>query len=191
LTASKLSFLPKQRQVSRTSLQQILKRRGGASTAIDLDLDDEDEQYDESEGEDEVFEDEYDMSEEEEEDLKLAQSAVRATVKQVAKEATATKKAVSSKLLAKKPKKASLMKRYVPYIVRACMSPATLLTMVKAYWASLLNLDYLKADSSQDLRSALEEKAKKSGSAGGGRKGKRAMKPGQAKTLSDLPQLST
>jgi hypothetical protein len=62
--------------------------------------------------------------------------------------------------------------------------------MTKAYFASLFNLDYLAEDSSQDLRSALEEKAKKSGSAGG-RKGKRMMKPGQAKTLSDLPQLNT
>lgn len=35
----------------------------------------------------------------------------------------------------------------------------------------------------------MEEKAKKTGGAGG-RKGKRQMKPGQAKTLSDLPQLS-
>jgi hypothetical protein len=34
----------------------------------------------------------------------------------------------------------------------------------------------------------LEEKAKKSG---GGARGKRKMRPGQAKTLSDLPQLNT
>jgi len=47
----------------------------------------------------------------------------------------------------------------------------------------------LLQESSQDLRSALEEKAKKA--TGGGSKGKRKMKPGQAKTLSDLPQLNT
>jgi len=46
-------------------------------------------------------------------------------------------------------------------------------------------------EKSQGLRSALEEKAKKSGSSSGGRTGKRQMKPGQAKTLSDLPQLNT
>ena len=62
--------------------------------------------------------------------------------------------------------------------------------MTKAYWASLFSLDYgKKADSSQDLRSALEEKAKKA--TGGPPKRKRKMKPGQAKTLSDLPQLNT
>jgi hypothetical protein len=56
----------------------------------------------------------------------------------------------------------------------------------------LLLIEFVRMqESSQGLRSALEEKAKKSGSAGGGRKGKRTMKPGQAKTLSDLPQLST
>ena len=46
-------------------------------------------------------------------------------------------------------------------------------------------------ESSQNLRSALAEKAKKGGGPTGGRtKPKRALKPGQAKTLSDLPQLS-
>lgn len=46
-------------------------------------------------------------------------------------------------------------------------------------------------EQSQTLRSALEDKARKqpsSGSSGG--RPKRKMKPGQAKTLSDLPQLS-
>jgi len=41
---------------------------------------------------------------------------------------------------------------------------------------------------SQNLRSALEEKARKQQP--GPTKPKRKMKPGQAKTLSDLPQLS-
>ena len=43
-------------------------------------------------------------------------------------------------------------------------------------------------DSSQDLRSALEQKARQGGSK---RLGKKKMKPGQAKTLSDLPALNT
>ena len=43
-------------------------------------------------------------------------------------------------------------------------------------------------DTTQDLRSALQEKAKKAGSSGGKRA--RKMKPGQAKTLSDLPVLN-
>ncbi len=46
-----------------------------------------------------------------------------------------------------------------------------------------------KQDSSQDLRSALEQKAR-SAPAGGKPKRARKMKPGQAKTISDLPQLN-
>jgi hypothetical protein len=41
----------------------------------------------------------------------------------------------------------------------------------------------------QNLRSALEQKARQQPSANNGPP-KRKMKPGQAKTLSDLPQLS-
>ena len=46
-----------------------------------------------------------------------------------------------------------------------------------------------KPDSSQELRSALEQKARLAGSKS--TKGRKKMKPGQAKTLSDLPQLNT
>lgn len=116
--------------------------------------------------------------------------------------------------------KSSILKRLmVPYIIRACLNPLTFIRMTRGYWASLVNLNYLQQvrsvshfdvgllrdlaslsnllsfsfysqDSSQNLRSALEEKAKKGG-ASGATKGKRKMKPGQAKTLSDLPQLNT
>ena len=50
----------------------------------------------------------------------------------------------------------------------------------------------MEEESAQPLRSALEEKAKKAGGSTGlgGRGGKRRYKPGQAKTLADLPQLS-
>lgn len=44
---------------------------------------------------------------------------------------------------------------------------------------------------SQDLRMSLEEKARKGGSAPSHARGKRKMKRGQAKTLSDLPKLNT
>ena len=44
-------------------------------------------------------------------------------------------------------------------------------------------------DSSAGLRSALEQKARQGGNKPKPR-GQRKMKPGQAKTLSDLPQLS-
>mmetsp|Transcript_19514 Transcript_19514/g.35387 ORF Transcript_19514/g.35387 Transcript_19514/m.35387 type:complete len:212 (-) Transcript_19514:1887-2522(-) len=168
----------------------IVVPRGGSD---DSDQDNSDE-YDSEEMEEDILieddEDEYDDETEEEEDIVMVKSAVKASEKAKAKKTAAVKETVNAKLSAKKAKKPSLVKRYVPYIVRASLSPLTLLAMTKAYFASLFNLDYLAEDSSQDLRSALEEKAKKSGSAGG-RKGKRMMKPGQAKTLSDLPQLNT
>mmetsp|Transcript_27009 Transcript_27009/g.55339 ORF Transcript_27009/g.55339 Transcript_27009/m.55339 type:complete len:80 (-) Transcript_27009:470-709(-) len=50
-------------------------------------------------------------------------------------------------------------------------------------------LNFNEKEPSQNLRSALEEKARKQPGAGQS-KPKRKMKPGQAKTLSDLPQLS-
>ena len=80
----------------------------------------------------------------------------------------------------------------IPYIVRACLNPFTVIAMTKAYWQSLFNIHYMEDDAAQPLRSALEEKAKKAGGSTGlgGRGGKRRYKPGQAKTLADLPQLS-
>jgi hypothetical protein len=168
----------------------IVVPRGGSD---DSDQDNSDEYDSEEMEEDIIIEDdevEYDDDTEEEEDIVMVKSAVKASEKAKAKKTAAVKETVNAKLSAKRAKKPSLVKRYVPYIVRASLSPLTLFAMTKAYFASLFNLDYLAEDSSQDLRSALEEKAKKSGSAGG-RKGKRMMKPGQAKTLSDLPQLNT
>jgi len=140
----------------------------------------------------------------------------RADVKSAVNEGLAEVKAEVKTVTKKKSSRRGFR---IPYIIRAALNPLTLFAMTKAYFGSLFNLDYLEKvryvsgicpllvfhvailthfdpnhctftiqDSSQDLRSALEEKAKRSG--GGGGKGKRRMKPGQAKTLSDLPQLS-
>lgn len=106
---------------------------------------------------------------------------------------SSVKKEVASKLAkAAKKKRRSIYVTIVPYIVRATINPFTFFAMVKAYWISLFDFDFLKKKEvpGQDLRSALEEKAKRSPYSGPG-KGKRKMKPGQAKTLSDLPQLSS
>ena len=57
----------------------------------------------------------------------------------------------------------------------------------------LLQYTSHEKEQSQTLRSALEDKARKQPSGGTGRntgKAKRKMKPGQSKSLSDLPQLS-
>lgn len=109
--------------------------RGGATIAADGDSDVEDE-YDDYEDEDE---DESKM------DPKLTKSAISSTTKVQAKKTSAAKEAVSAKL--KNPKKQSggLLKALkVPYFVRACMNPFTVVAMTKAYFASLFNLDYLK-----------------------------------------------
>ena len=206
-----IEFVSKQHSII-TSTSAVFAVRGGA-TVVDSD-DEEEESEDESEDEDEdevaaAVDDEEESEDEEEEEeevaaklktVKLASSTVKKAAKTKSKVA-ASKKASVNKVLkeelkttkhAAKKKKRGLMKIFsVPYIIRACLNPFTLFAMTKAYWASLCNLDYGKSDdSSQELRSALEAKAKK-GPTTGGSKGRRKMKRGQAKTLSDLPALST
>jgi len=158
--------------------------RGGA-----IDLDDE---YDA----DEYDVEEYDFDVEADDDASLAAAAVAAVAKAKKRKAEEAKKRMSEAIREskvaieakkRKKKKPSLLKK-VPYILRAFINPFTVFAMTRGYFASLLNIDYMQEDSSQTLRSALEEKAKKSGSSRGKRA--RTMRPGQAKTLSDLPQLS-
>ena len=38
----------------------------------------------------------------------------------------------------------SMYKRYVPYIIRACLNPFTLMRMTKSYFVSLCDINYLK-----------------------------------------------
>uniref|UniRef100_A0A7S1YH44 Uncharacterized protein n=1 Tax=Grammatophora oceanica TaxID=210454 RepID=A0A7S1YH44_9STRA len=145
-------------------------------------------------------EDEYDEYEEDEEDEELDPSMVNSMLKSSrkskAKAAAAVKAEVSSQLKSKTTKKQSRRSivSHIPYIIRASLNPFTVLAMTKAYFQSLFNFNFPKkeGDTAGELRSALEAKAKKSGSSGGGRnKGRRQMRPGQAKTLSDLPALNT
>eukprot|EP00984_Skeletonema_dohrnii_P008829 scaffold3289_cov92-Skeletonema_dohrnii-CCMP3373.AAC.3 len=208
--------------------QQFLVFRGGAAS----------DEYDSDE-----YDSEYDSDEEEEEPIvtkakKLATSTKSATQKKALKQTAVKTAALKSKVSvamassssSSKPvaKKKGVYKRFVPYIVRACLNPFTLVAMTKAYFVSLMDINYLnkemqfkrglralnsgilntlsdnlhsfcvestfwvfavlKAEPSQNLRSALEEKARKQQP--GPTKPKRKMKPGQAKTISDLPQLS-
>jgi len=149
-------------------------------------------------------EEEYD-DEEEEEVVKLSKATVEASTKANAKQTKETKKAVSKSLSTSAKKKKSKDAKAkvaetksksksrirIPYILKAFLNPFTVFAMTKGYFASLFNIDYLQQDTSQTLRSALEEKAKRSGGNTSKRPGRgRKMKPGQAKTLSDLPQLS-
>lgn len=150
------------------------------------------------------FDSDDEEEEEEEEEIvpvktKLSSSTLKASSKAKSRKARTSKKIVNESLSKKKAappavKKASKKKLlYVPYILRALLNPFTVLTMTKGYLASLFNIDYLQQDTSQTLRSALQEKAKKETGSGGAKRTGRArkMKPGQAKTLSDLPQLNT
>ncbi|CAJ1930493.1 unnamed protein product [Cylindrotheca closterium] len=153
----------------------MLVSRGGAAAVVDAEMSD-------------IESSDYDEEEEEEEEETL----VKATQKKVTK---AAKKAVASGLAASKPKKKKsrgLKLFSLPYILGAILNPFTLIQMTKGYWASLFDLNYLKEndDSSSNLRNALEAKARKGGSSNM-RPGKRKMKPGQAKSLSDLPALNT
>ena len=173
--------------------------RGGATLAADDEYDSE----------------EYDEYDEESEDEREAAAALAAAAKAKAMKKAAKKAALSAstvkaaaKAKSKKSKDAVNVKLAaspsarssrsrspllkIPYIVRACLNPFTVIAMTKAYWQSLFNIHYMEDDAAQPLRSALEEKAKKAGGSTGlgGRGGKRRYKPGQAKTLADLPQLS-
>jgi len=115
----------------------VLIPRGGSDS----------DEYDSEEVEEDIIieddEDDYDSEEDEEEDIAMVKSAVKATQNVKAKKTAAVKETLSAKLSVKKSKRPSLVKRYVPYIVRACMSPVTLIAMTKAYFASLFNLNYL------------------------------------------------
>lgn len=167
--------------------QSMLQCRGGATM-----VDDDSEYESEEEDEDEIV-----MK-----TKSLSKSTRKAASKAKAKKTKASKSAVSQSLsqsntkssISSKKKK-SIYKK-VPYIIRAILNPFIGVAMIKAYFASLFNIDFGAEDSSQSLRSALEEKAKKAGGSGsgsgasGGAKRARKMRPGQAKTLSDLPQLS-
>jgi len=176
--------------------------RGGATLAADDEYDSE----------------EYDEYDEESEDEEEAAAALAAAAKAKAMKKAAKKAALSAstvkaaaKAKTKKSKEAVNVKLAasastagarssrsrspllkIPYIIRACLNPFTVIAMTKAYWQSLFNIHYMEGESAQPLRSALEEKAKKAGGSTGlgGRGGKRRYKPGQAKTLADLPQLS-
>lgn len=143
--------------------------RGGASIR-DLGIEEE-----ESDEEDEIVE----------LDPKLTKATMKSVTKTKKKMESFSKTAINNKL--RRAKKNVFLKG-IPYIIRASLNPITLLAMTKAYFKSLFDFNYLKKDESQSLRSAMEEKARREPTEG--RKKKRQFKPGQAKTLSDLPQLS-
>lgn len=208
-------------QPKRPVLENVWLLRGGANTVADAEESDTDEDVEDLDAlVDDIIEgkeEEENMDEGEEEDVEevevenaeeenlgriktatLANSAMKSSIKTKAKD-IATKKAVVKEAFAKKltEEKAPAVKKKrngirslirLPYIIRASLNPFTVFAMVTAYWQSLSNLEFGKQEASQELRSALEVKARNDT---GSKKGKRKMKRGQAKTLSDLPALSS
>ena len=149
-------------------------------------------------------------------DTKLATAALKSVTKtkeKIVQQNTAIlKQAVQSKLsttpqtTTKKTKTnrsssvLQVYKRVVPYIVRAAMNPFTFIAMTKSYWASLFNLNYLHEQQSMNnesgntmLRTAMEEQEKRKVSlpSSNRQSKKKTMKRGHAKTLNDLPKLSS
>jgi hypothetical protein len=150
-----------------------------------------DSEYDESE---------YDTDDEEEEPIIKKSKALASSTKSklaTAKKAAA-KSAAAKAMASSKPVKTTssggsvtkLYRRMVPHIIRCVLNPFTFVRMSRAYFASLLDINYMKEEPAQNLRSALEQKARQQPSSPNSGPPKRKMKPGQAKTLSDLPQLS-
>lgn len=154
-----------------STLEHLMTMRGGAT------VEDDEIEFESSEEEEE----------EEEEDEEFDARLVKSTQSAAASAKTKAAKAAISEVIAPKKSGSSsgtfLKLLQIPYIVRACLNPLTVMKMTQGYFASLLNLNYLddKVDSSQDLRNALTEKAKKTSPSKGGSRGKRKFKPGQAK----------
>jgi len=133
--------------------QQFLVFRGGAAS----------DEYDSDE-----YDSEYDSDEEEEPIVtkakKLATSTKSATQKKALKQTAVKTAALKSKVSvamassssSSKPvaKKKGVYKRFVPYIVRACLNPFTLVAMTKAFFVSLMDINYLNKEVS-DIYSVL------------------------------------
>eukprot|EP00934_Nitzschia_sp_Nitz4_P004889 Nitzschia sp. Nitz4//scaffold96_size78090//58750//60890//NITZ4_005502-RA/size78090-processed-gene-0.32-mRNA-1//1//CDS//3329560597//4879//frame0 len=157
-----------------THVDKFWALKGGAV----LEEEDVDEEIEES--------DEDEEEEIEEEETPLVKSTQKASSKSKVKELKATLQeaiASNSGVINKVFARGSLWKKFkLPYILTALLNPLTVAKMTRAYFASLFDLDYLedKVDASQDLRSALEAKAKAT-SGGRGSQGKKKFKPGQAK----------
>lgn len=120
--------------------------RGGATVTeeedeIDLDEEDGDEEEDEEEEE-----------EDEELDPVMVKAAIKSSYKSKQKKTAAVKAKVSEKLASQaatktapiKKKKSGSLWGKVPYIIRVCLNPFTVIAMTRAYFVSLFNLNYLQ-----------------------------------------------
>ena len=128
---------------------QLHQIRGGAA-AVDDDSDD------------------YD-ADDDDDDEKLATStktvsqrkktaAIKSKVK-VAMTSSSSSGPASSTTSKSAPKRKSLYRSHVPYIIRACLNPFTLIAMTKAYFVSLCDINYLKEVSFDCAHTTVDDNA--------------------------------
>ena len=126
----------------RRTIRHITQFRGGAI--------DSDEEYDSEE---------YD-SDDEEPIVVKAKKLASSTKTKVQKAKGAAAKAKVSVAMASSSSGGdglgSLYRQYVPYIIRACLNPFTLMSMTKGYFISLFDINYLKEVSATRVRLAAE-----------------------------------
>lgn len=119
--------------------QQVI--RGGAIDDDEYDSDEYDSEYDE-EDEELIVKTAKKLATS---TKNVAQKKKAAAIKSKVKVAMANSGGSTASVSVKKSGGGgSLYKRYVPYIVRACLNPFTLLAMTKAYFVSLCDINYLK-----------------------------------------------
>lgn len=171
------------------TLLQSISRAGSVSD--DDEVEEESDDQDDDDEEVEEDQEESSLSKATQASLEKIKKQKRENVKEVIQASLPS----SKKKKTKKSRSSSFPSSSVsiPYIFKALLNPFTVWAMTKGYFASLFNIDYIQEDASQTLRSALQEKAKQDAlnGTGGKRRPTRKFKPGQAKTLSDLPQLNT
>lgn len=142
------------RSLASSSHLVIHALRGGATDDSDDEESDNEEEEDESESEDEEEEEvvaevakpkSKSKSKSKSKTTKAPSLDAKLAASTLKKEATSkvkvSKQAVNAKLSAPKKVKRRMSLR-IPYIVRACCNPITLIKMTAAYWQSLFQLDY-------------------------------------------------
>lgn len=116
----------------RRTIRHVTHFRGGAFV-------DSDEEYDS---------DEYDSDDEDEPIVAKAKKLASSTKNKVQKAKGAAAKAKVSVAMASSGGGdgglGGLYRHYVPYIIRACLNPFTLLSMTKGYFISLFDINYLR-----------------------------------------------
>ena len=121
-----------------TYIHKILQVRGGGGNDDEYDSDEEKVE------EEPIVTKTKRLSSSTKQKVQRAKSAqVKSKVK-VAMMSSSSSSAKKSSASAGKQNNRSLYKRFVPYIIRACINPFTLLAMTKSYFVSLCDINYLK-----------------------------------------------